>query len=53
MLQEHFVLKGNSFKIKQSLPECHVEIKPAIKEVLDKGRSRNGMAIALPESFKK
>ena len=51
-LQEHFILKGNSYKIKQSLPECHVAIKPAIKEVLDKGRPRNGMAIVLPESFK-
>ena len=51
-IQEHFLLKGNLFKIDQAFPGCHVIPKPALKETLDRGRARNGMAIIMPATFK-
>ena len=51
-LQEHFLLKGNIFKLDQAFPECHVIPKPALKETLDRGRAKNGMAIILPNCLK-
>ena len=50
--QENFVLRGNSYRINQTLPGYHCIIKPAIKETHDKGRARNGMFIAIPEVLK-
>ena len=44
--QEHFILRGNSYKINQSLPGFYCIINPAIKETHDKGRAKNGMFIA-------
>ena len=51
-IQEHFLLKGNLFKIDQAFSGCHVIPKPAVKETLDKGRAKNGMAIIIPDSLK-
>ena len=50
--QENFILKGNSYKISQSIPGFHFIINPAVKETQDKGRAKNGMFIAFPESIK-
>ena len=50
--QENFVLRGNSYKINQTLPGYHCIINPAIKVTHDKGRARNGMFIAIPEVLK-
>ena len=49
--QENFVLKGNSYIIRKSLPNHHVFIKPAKKDKLE-GRPVNGMFIALPKDLK-
>ena len=51
-IQEHFLLKGNLFKIDKAFPNCHTICKPAVKETIDRGRARNGMAVILPENFK-
>ena len=51
--QEHFILRGNSYKINQSLPGFYCIINPAIKETHDKGRAKNGMFIAVPSSMKR
>ena len=50
--QENFILRGNSYKINQALPGFYPIIKPAVKNVLDKGRPRNGMFVAVPDKFK-
>ena len=50
--QENFVLKGNFRRILQSMPGFHFIIKPAVKETNNKGRARNGMFIAVPDSIK-
>ena len=50
--QENFLLKGNSYKIRQAFPGFYPIIKPAVKESHDKGRARNGMFILVPNSFK-
>ena len=50
--QENFILRGNSFKILQTLPDFHIFINPAIKTALDRGRPRGGMFIAVPSSIK-
>ena len=47
--QENFVLRGNSHKIVQTLPNFHCFINPANKDSLDKGRAQNGMFIAVPK----
>ena len=47
--QEHFILRGNCYRIEQAFPQCHTLIKPAMKENFDNGRARNGMFIAVPK----
>ena len=49
--QENFLLKNNSYKIKQVLPNYQIIYKPAIKDKLD-GRPKNGMFIAVPDIFR-
>ena len=49
--QENFVLKGNSHKIRQALPDYHIFIKPAEKSQLE-GRPVNGMFIAIHKQFR-
>ena len=51
-VQEHFVLRGNSYIIQKALPNCHIIFKPAIKENQNYGRPRNGMFIAVPDQYK-
>ena len=50
--QEHFLMRGNCYKIMQSLTGYYVLIKPAITETHDKGRAKNGMFIAVPDPIK-
>ena len=50
--QEHFIMRGNCYKIMKALEGFHVLIKPAIKETQDKGRAKNGMFIAVPDNVK-
>ena len=50
--QENFLLRSSSYKINQALPDSHVIINPAIKEVHDRGSPKGGMFIAVPENFK-
>ena len=50
--QENVILRGNSYKINQSLPGFYCLINPAVKETHDKGRAKNGMFIAVPNSMK-
>ena len=45
--QENFLLKGNSYKVKQCLPDSKIVFKKAEKLMLE-GRPRNGMFIAIP-----
>jgi hypothetical protein len=51
--QENFILKGNSYKIIQTLPNFHMFINPAIKEDINTGRPKGGMFIAVPDSIKR
>ena len=48
--QEHFLLKSNSYKVKQALPDCRVFFKNAVMET-NQGRPRNGMFIAVPKEI--
>ena len=48
--QENFLLKGNSYKIKQCLPNARIIFKPAEKDSLD-GRPKNGMFISIPREI--
>ena len=50
--QEHFILRGNFYKILQTLPGFHLFINPAVKTSLDRGRPKGGMFIAVPNSIK-
>ena len=50
--QEHFVLRGNSYKLRQALPNSHLIINPAEKASHQKGRAKGGMFIAVPDTFK-
>ena len=50
--QENFLLKDNSYKIKQAIPDFQLVINPAIKKDLNHGRPSNGMFIAFPDSIK-
>ena len=50
--QENFLLKSSSYKISRTFENHHCIIKPAIKSNHDKGRARNGMFIAIPQSLK-
>ena len=49
--QENFILKGNSYKINQALPDSHMIIKPAEKNGQDSGRPKNGMFVSIPSAF--
>ena len=50
--QENFILKGNSYKILQALPNSHVIIKPAVKGDMNTGRPKGGLFIAVPDNIK-
>ena len=50
--QEHFISRGNSYKIKQALPDSYILINPAEKSTHCKGRARGGLFISVPEHFK-
>ena len=50
--QENFLLRQNSYKIKQALPDFQLVINPAIKKNLNHGRPSNGMFIAFPDSIR-
>ena len=50
--QENFILKGNTYKILQTLPKFHVIINSAVKDDLNTGRPKGGMFIAIPDSIK-
>ena len=50
--QENFILRDNSYKIKQALPNFQIVFNPAVKTNLTKGRPSNGMFIAFPDSIK-
>ena len=49
--QENFLLRGNNYKVKQALPNCHIVFKGGKKINLNKGRPANGMFIAIPDKF--
>ena len=51
-VQENFVLRNNAYKIKNSIPNFHFIIKPAVKVDTDNGRPKNGMFIGLPNTLK-
>ena len=50
--QEHFILRGNSYKLKQALPDSYILINPAEKSTYCKGRARGGLFISVPDYFK-
>ena len=50
--QEHFIMKGNCYKIMQALTGFHLIIKPAVKVSHENGRAKNGMFIAVPDKIK-
>ena len=49
--QENFILRSNSYKVNQALPDFKIFFKPSVKEHID-GRPKNGMFIAIPEKIK-
>ena len=49
--QENFLLRENTYKIKQALPNLIIVINPAIKKDLNHGRPSNGMFIAFPDTL--
>ena len=50
--QEHFILRGNSYKINQALPTSHIIVNPAVKETHTKGRAKGGLFISVPSYFR-
>ena len=50
-VQEHFLLRSNSYKVKQCLPDNHLYFKSAVMDS-DLGRPKNGMFIAVPSEIK-
>ena len=50
--QENFILRGNYYKILQTMSGFHVFINPAVKNTLDRGRPKGGMFIAVPDCMK-
>ena len=48
--QDNFILHGNRFKIKQSLPNARIYFKKAVMDSMD-GRPKNGMFIAVPDEI--
>ena len=51
-MQEHFVLRGNSYIVQKALPKSHIFFKSAVKEDQNYGRAKNGMFVAVPDKFK-
>ena len=51
-VQEHFLLRGNSYIAQQALPNSHIFFKPAVKTDQVTGRPKNGMFIAVPAEIK-
>ena len=51
-IQEHFLLRGNSYIAQQALPQSHIFFKPAVKTDQDNGRPKNGMLTAVPKNIK-
>ena len=51
-VQEHFLLRGNSYIIQKALPNCHILFKSAVKVDQNYGRPKNGMFMAVPDKFK-
>ena len=49
--QENFLLRGSSYKITRTFPNHHCFTNPATKLHHDKGRAKNGMFIAVPNSL--
>ena len=49
--QENFLLKGNNYKVKQSLPNARVIFKEAMKDSFE-GSPKNGMFMAIPLEIK-
>ena len=49
--QENFLQRGSSYKITRTFPNHHCIINPAVKSNHDKGRAKNGMFIAVPNSL--
>ena len=45
------ILRDNSYKIKQALPEFQLVNNPAIKNNLNQGRPSNGIFIAFPSTI--
>ena len=50
--QENFILRDNSYKLRQAFPGFQILINPAVKKHLNTGRPSNGMFIAFPDSIK-
>ena len=51
-VQEHFLLRGNSYIVQKALPNSHIFFKSAVKENQNYGRAKNGMFVAVPDKFK-
>ena len=49
--QENFLLFNNRYKVKQTLPNCHILFKTAVMDS-SYGRPKNGMFIAVPNEFR-
>ena len=50
--QEHFILRGNFYKIPEAVSGFHFFFNPAVKANLDRGRPKGGMFIAIPDAIK-
>ena len=50
--QENFILKSNSYKIRNALPGYLTFVKPAVKNSHDKGRPKGVMFIAVSDVLK-
>ena len=50
--QENFILRDNSYKILNALPDYQVLVNPAVKLGHDLGRPKNGMFVAFPQAIK-
>ena len=46
------MLRDNSYKLTRAFPNFQLIINPAVKLTHDKGRPRNGMFIAIPQSIR-
>ena len=51
-MQEHFVLRGNSYIVQKALPNSHIFFKSAVKDNQDYGKAKNGMVLAVPDKLK-